>query len=127
MQPSTGLFQPLPEAQSSQFVLPWVPKVRSAPLFVPTVPCLVHMLGFDVPFEKLSSVPPAGTDRFDCTKKALPNRLSATASAATLRFSPRGSVPVDVRCHTLADAARLAVYWYDPAPLRVTVPEFREI
>src|SRR5205814_1671701 len=76
---------------------------------------------------KLSSVPPAGTDRFDCTNSALPNKLSATASACTLRLMPRGSVPVEERCQTVANESRSAVYEYDPAEPRVTGPAAMEL
>src|SRR3954469_19147817 len=109
MQPSTGLVQLLPKAQSWQFLVPLVLKSSVSPLFVPTMPCLVHMLAAVVPSLKLSSVPPAGMDRVDCTNRALPNRLSATASADTLRFTPRGSTPTELTCHTLANASRFAV------------------
>ena len=49
MQPSTGLLNPLLKAQSWQLTLPWVLNVRFCPEFVPTIPCLVHMLAAVVP------------------------------------------------------------------------------
>src|SRR4051812_900297 len=109
MQPSTGLDHELLKAQSWQLVLPLVLKVRVSPELVPTVPCLVHMFALVNPLLKLSRVPPEGIDRVDCTNSALPNRLSDTASALITRLTPRGSVPVDARCHTDADESRVAV------------------
>src|SRR5436190_957651 len=83
------------EVQFWQLTLPWVLKVKLAPASVPTTPCLVHMLVEVSPLLKLSRVPPDETERLDCTNRALPNRLSATASALTLRFTPCRSTPVD--------------------------------
>src|SRR3954451_16677030 len=90
-------------------------------VFVPTMPCWVHMLAVVVPSRKLSAELPDAILRVDWVNRALPKRVWVVASAFTWRFTPVASVPTESRCHTGCVVSREPPNVYEPADPRLTV------